>query len=720
MAKQQLTTVGTITLALCAIATPALGQVSSVEEIEYPPLNEFTPLKPERVELDNGMIVLLLEDHELPIVDVMARIRIGDRLETPGKAGVTSILAETLRTGGTETMSGSELDEYLDSKAATIEVGIGTASGNLNASFLSEDAGELLPVIADVLRRPVFEQDKIDVAKTQVNASIARQNDDPQGILFREFPELVYGDDSAYSINTTYDSVAAISREDLIAWHQAYLAPDRIILGVVGDFDHDEMLRLIEESFGDWEPGATEIPEVEVGTSADPGVYYVPKEDMTQSNIAIGHLGVTRDNPDYYAIQVFNEVFSGGFTSRLFANVRSKKGLAYAVRGTIGSNWDYPGQFRMWMTTKTETTGAGIEALLEEVDRLASDPITDEEIELAKSSILNSFVFNFDSTPEIMDQQLTYEYFGYPSDYLEKYRQGIEAVTREQVQAAAETYIHPEEFIYLVIGPSEGRDKPLTEYGEVAERDISIPELTVARAEASAETLAAGRALLDRALEAAGGREAVLGVESVYVKASGELTVQEAGSFPISMESWTILPDQLSQKLTLPFGVQQVIVTEDRAVAVTPMGVQDLGEEGREGSVRDLRRNTLAVLGEVARGELEGNATGSLDVDGETLQLVEVDLDGDLVELGINEAGQVVRSRYRGEFQGAPGEIVETYSDFREVAGLNLAHAMTQMFEGQPFMNGTVEVLEVNPEIPEDAFVVPEPDESEETAASDG
>ncbi len=705
-------------IAAALVAFPVAAQVSSVDDIEYPALRSFEPPAPERVELDNGLVVLLLQDDELPLVDIIARIRIGARLESSENSGLTAILAEVLRTGGTESMNGSELDEYLDSKAATIEASIGTASGSLNASFLSEDADELIPVVADILRNPVFDEDKIEVARTQVNAGIARQNDNPQGILFREFAELVYGDDSAYGVATTYDSVAAVTRDDLIEWHQSYFAPDRIILGVVGDFDRDEMLSSIEGAFGDWQAGtAVELGGAEVGT-ATPGVYFVPKEDMTQSNIAIGHLGVTRDSPDYYAIQVFNEVFSGGFTSRLFSNVRTKKGLAYSVRGSVGSNWDYPGLFQMWMTTKTETTGAGIDALMEEVERLNSDPITDDEIELAKSSILNSFVFNSDSTAKILGQQLTYEYFGYPTDYLARYQAGIEGVTRDEVLTVAERYIDPEQFVYLVVGPSEGTDKPLSEYGEVVERDISIPELTQERAEASEDTLAEGAALLAKALQASGGADAALAVTGRYQKAAGSITVPQAGTFAIGVESWTQFPDHTKQILSLPFGQQTLLVTPEHAVALAPTGaVQDLGDQGRASALEELNRDTLMILGAVARGELSGVASGSLDVDGATVDLVELEIGGEVVELGISEAGQIVRSRYRGEFQGAPGEIIQTFSDFREVAGLSIPFALSQTFEGQPFLEATVEAFEINPEIPQGTFDLPGSEAAEEEAA---
>ena len=462
---------------------------------------------------------------------------------------------------------------------------------------------------------------------------------------------------------------------------------------------------------------AIELPDPNLGSGGAPGVYFVPKEDMTQSNIAIGHLGVTRDSPDYYAIQIFNEVFSGSFTSRLFSNVRTKKGLAYSVRGSVGSNWDYPGLFQMWMTTKTETTGAGIDALLEEIERLASEPITDEEIELAKSSILNSFVFNSDSTSKILGQQLTYEYFGFPSDYLARYQAGIEGVTRDQVVAVSERYIDPDQFVYLVVGPTEGTDKPLSEYGAVAERDIAIPELTEERAEASEDALAQGAALLSKALEASGGAAAALAVTGSYQKANGSITVPQAGTFVIGVESWTQFPDHTKQVLSLPFGQQTLLVTPEHAVGLAPTGaVQELGDEGRASTMKDLRRDSLMILAGVARGELSGVASGSLDVDGATVDLVEVDLGDQVVELGISETGQIVRSRYRGDFQGTPGEIVQTFSDFREVAGLSIPFALSQTFEGQPFLDATFEAFEVNPEMPEGVFDLPGASDEEEAA----
>jgi zinc protease len=217
------------------------------------------------------------------------------------------------------------------------------------------------------------------------------------------------------------------------------------------------------------------VPVPPSGSGTGPGVYFVEKPDVTQSAIAMGHAGIRRDHPDYYAVEVMNQVLSGSFASRLFSNVRSRKGLAYSVSGGVGSQWDHEGVFQMWLTTKVETTGAAIEALVEEARNLTAKPPSDAEVAKAKEGILNSFVFNSDSRAEILAQQLLYEYFGYPLDWLERYRAGVEAVTSEEVRAAAAEHVHPDRLAILVVGPAEGQDKPLSEFGTVIAVDITIP-----------------------------------------------------------------------------------------------------------------------------------------------------------------------------------------------------------------------------------------------------
>ncbi len=460
------------------LAAPVAGQVDSVEQLSYPPLPDIDIPQPTRVVLDNGMVVLLLEDHELPIVQVSARIRTGSRLEPADKVGLAALTGTVMRSGGTTTWTGDALDDYLERKAASIETGIGVTAGSASMTCLIEDFAEIFAVFGDVLQNPRFDQEKLTLAKKKVMAGIARQNDNPGGILSREFAKLIYGNDSPYARVETYATVNNISRQDLVDWHVTYVVPNRIILGLVGDFQTEKALDLVKRTFGSWpREKPFDDPVVPYRTSTTRKVYYVEKDDMTQAKIIIGHLGLTRKHPDYHPVVIINQIVSGSFGARLFSNIRSQKGLAYDVNGGIGFGWDYPATASFSMSTKTETTQAGIDALLTEARKIMeTEPPTEEEVHKAKASLLNSFVFSVDSPGKILGKFLTYEYFGYPSDWLVRFRTGIEKATVAQVRKAARTHIKPNQFVFLIIGPRQGTAPALARYETVEELDISIPE----------------------------------------------------------------------------------------------------------------------------------------------------------------------------------------------------------------------------------------------------
>ena len=695
---------------LAAVLAPgAVAQVSNVKDLKYPALPAFNIPKPTRVVLDNGMVVILIENHELPLVEAQARIHTGARLEPAEKVGLAGLVGTVLRTGGTARMSGDALDDFLEGKAAVIETSISTTAGTATMSCLKQDLAEVLPVFADVLRQPIFDEEKIKVARNQVTATIARQNDQPQGILFREIGELVYGSNTPYARIATYATINAITRDDLVAWHKRDFAPNRVVLGLTGDFKTDEAVALVRKAFGDWKKGtAPAKPNIAYQAQTKPGVYYIEKKDMTQSNIAMAHLGITRDNPDYYAVTVMNEVLSGGFGARLFSNVRSRKGLAYTVQGSVNSEWDYPGIANLWMTTKTETTAAGIDALLEEANAIrGSLPPTDEEVAKAKQAILNSFVVNSDSTAKILGQQVTYEYFGYPLDWLERYRQGIEKVTTAQARAAATKYLQPDKFAILVVGPSEGRDRPLTEFGPVTAVDITIPEPAAPRVAGGDPKK--GMALIEKAVQAMGGAARVDSVRTIEQK--GMATVSAGGqSIDVKTSNFIAFPDRLRQDMVTPMGTMTSVLTPKAAFAVSPRGAQPLPDSRRADLEKSLLRHPLALLQARRQPDFKALATGTGTADGKAVELVSDERRGEVVTLALDAAsGQLVSITYRGTgATGTPGEIVQTFSDWRTVDGISYPFGYASTFDGQPQMSAKAESLAVDAPVNEADFTMPE------------
>lgn len=474
--KQHLLVLGAAVTGAVLVPAALFAQVERPEDIRYPPLPVREVPQPERVELSNGSIVYLFEDHDLPLVNVLVRIRMGRRHDPPDRVGLANLTTTVMRTGGASARSGAEVDEYLEDRAANLFTSVGLSVGTAQLSVLSEHVAEVLPVLADVLRRPRFEEDRLREAKVQEKSNIARRNDSPFGIASREFQKLVYGKDSPYARHTEHATIDAITRDDLVALHARIFHPNHIMIGVVGDFERAEMLRLIEQHFGDWERAEVTLEEDFPITPADPRkVYYIEKTDITQTNFRVGHLGTTVDDPDYFAVEVMNKIFGQGFASRLFNVIRSEKGLAYAIRGGVGATYAYPGVFQVWGETKLESTTEALKAILKEIERMKEGTVTEDELDYAKQSYLNSFIFNFDTPQEVVSRQMLYEYYGYPSDFLQKFRERIEAVTRADVRRVARRLLVPDQLIILAVGDESKFDAPLSWFGEIVGIDISIP-----------------------------------------------------------------------------------------------------------------------------------------------------------------------------------------------------------------------------------------------------
>lgn len=471
-------------LFLVALLLVLLWQLPSVAatarhytELKFAPLAEVKLPEYSRFVLNNGMIVYLMEDRELPLVGGTALIRTGERLEPAAKVGLAGLTGTVMRLGGTQKHSGDQLNQLLEQRAAVVETGIGESSGSASFSALSEDLDMVFGLFAEVVRQPAFAQDKLDLAKTQAKGGIARRNDNPNDIAGREFQKLIYGDTSPYARTVEYATLDNISRNDLVDFYQQYFYPNRVILGIVGDFDSKQMRSLIQKHFGDWKPNRKlyrpQLPEV--SQSKQEGIFLVNQPQLTQSYVQIGHLGGKLDNPDYAALDVLNGVLNG-FGGRLFNYVRSRQGLAYTVYGSWSPRYDYPGLFVAGGQTRSETTVPFIQAIRTQIQQLQAKPVSPAELAYAKDSVLNSFVFNFEDPSQTLSRLMRYEYYGYPADFLFRYQNGVKATTATDVQRVAREHLKPENLVTLVVGNDTAIQPPLTQLAaEVTPIDISIP-----------------------------------------------------------------------------------------------------------------------------------------------------------------------------------------------------------------------------------------------------
>ncbi|MFZ1167606.1 MAG: pitrilysin family protein [Candidatus Sulfotelmatobacter sp.] len=681
----------------------AAAQAANWKQIPIPPLPAFHPQQPKRIELSNGMVIFLQEDHELPLIDGSARIRGGSRDEPANKVGLVDIFGEVWRTGGTKTQTGDQLDDFLEVRAAKVETGGGSDSTTIGLSCLKGDFDDVFKVFADLLQNPEFRADKLDLAQKQAQDSISRRNDEVGEIAARESAKLAYGADNPYAREPEYATVAAVTRQDLIDWHHTYVHPNNVILGISGDFDAAAMEAKLRAAFESW-PKGPELPKDDIQYHpAKPGYYLIPKEDVNQSNIRMVTLGITRNNPDYYAITVFNEAFGGGFSSRLFNDIRTRRGLAYHVGGGIGANFGHPGIQDFSMGTKSQSTIESIRALDEDIDDLAKKPITDEEIKHAKDAILNAFIFRLDSPDKVLSERLTYEFYGYPSDWLDKFPAEIQKVTAADVNRVAAKYVHRDQLAVLVVGNTKEFDKPLSSLGAVKEIDITIPPPPGAKEEENAKPTASneeGKALAAKVVAAMGGETKLGAIKSV----KAELTVTQKtpqGEFPIQMETVIVYPDHLHAEMQTPNGTVNIVVTPDAAfMAIPGQGLRDFPASQKAESLEQIKRDPIFIASHAKDPNVFFRAGGTEKVGDVDARIVDVNAAGVAIRWFVDpQTGHILKETYRTLSQGQPAQGETDMEDWKSVNGLNIPFVRQNKQNGQDSSKSEYTSLEINPAV---------------------
>ncbi len=675
-----------------------------VRELAYPSVRDVSLPDIERVELDNGLVVFLVEDRSLPLIEVTATVKAGSVFDPAAEAGLAAVAASSMRTGGAGARTPDEVNLALENVGATVEVFAGAEQTTAVASGLSDVfVSDVLPVFADVLMAPGFDAEQVDLVKTQQRTAIASRNDDAQGIATREMLQLLYGEDSPYARDIEYATLDAIDRADVLAFHERYVTPNATLMAVSGDFDASEMAATLRSTFGQWKRGAAVQAPPAPTFQSGPGLYFIPKDDVNQSTILIGHPGEIRlDSPDYPAVRVMNEVLGGGFASRLFQTVRTDLGLAYAVFGQYGADYDSPGVFYSGTFTKSESTVQAAQAMREVIESMRTTPPTAEELALAKDSYLNSFVFNFDTKDEVLRRVLTYERYGYPADFLQTLKDRIEDVTAADVQRVAQRYLTPDQAKVLVLGRAADFDESLTALGTATTIDISIPTGADASDEPAGDAVAGAQALR-RAAEALGGAARFAAITAYETTSETAVSQGPMAGATVSGTTLVELPGRVRSVQTTPFGEITVVLNDGRGLLMLPGGQSQPAPAQVVSSVGDQLFLDLPYL--MARlGDLEAEALEPMD----GMARVRVRAAGlsQPVTLVLDASGRPVRATTTQVGPTGPVQAVVEFSDYRDVDGLTLPFKTVQSVDGEVAQTATVQAYNLAPTVAADAFDV--------------
>ncbi len=404
----------------------------------------------QREVLPNGMVLLVAERHAVPIVTLSMLIQAGSMVEPPEKPGVANLVAQLL-TQGTKTRTAPQISEAIEFIGGSLSVDAGQELTSISLSVLSKDLDVGLDLLADILLNPTFNPGDMQRKIQEVVAGIKRDQEDPGIVSWQAFLALVYGASPfGRPVEGSETSVPTITRDDLVRFHEAYFRPDKTILAAVGDVSFADLKQRLNARLGAWQPGGPAVTPPALPNHLQKTVVRTIQREVTQANINLGHLGITRKNPDYYAVLVMNYLLGGGFSSYLVSTIRDEKGWAYDV-GSAFSPSKYAGEFDVSMQTKNEVADQAVEAALTQIRRIREQPVAEQALKDAKAYLTGSFPLRLDTSRKIVGVLASIEYYGLGLDYVDRYPALINAVTAADIQRVAQKYLDPDRYVLSIV-----------------------------------------------------------------------------------------------------------------------------------------------------------------------------------------------------------------------------------------------------------------------------
>jgi zinc protease len=658
-------------------------------ELKYPELHPIAAPAIQSFTLDNGIRLLLLENHELPLINGTILVRTGSAFDPPEKIGLAAMVGQTLLEGGTTGKAGEDLIRRFQDMGAELE---GTTRENvLSISFsgLKENADAVLDALKDGITAPEFPQDRIDLVKTRFRNAIAHRNDDPGAVLRREFATTVYGKNSPYGARMEYVNLDRINRGDLVSFYQRYFFPKNVTISLDGDFDSAKMKSRIEAVFDDWKNEQPAVPDFPKADNAGaPGKYLAVRKDVTHSFFEIGQEAGDYLDKDYPALQIMADIL-GGLHGRIDQRMHgSIDGLSVAWAPGFG----HPGLFKVTGTVANPfSTPQVLQTVYEELNRIRAEQVSEQELKTAKDAALNSLVFAFDSPWSILPRLTEYQYFNFPADYTQQYQKALEGVTRADVLRVAKERLDPARMTTVVVGNPTAFERPLDSLDGTA---VGLIDLTIpaSKPEATLGDVASqrrGKQILARAQQAVGGADKLAAVTDYVQEIAYQFDVSAGGAQVTMTERW-IGPSHIRQ---------------DNSSAATKVSVYCDGKTGWVANTRASGPLNGVQLKQV-QGDLFHVIFPVLLSDRTPTRKVNA-LDGETVEIS-DGAGQIVKvvfdsstglpknMLYDATTENGPVPVIETFSDFREVSGLKLPSKVAITLAGKKFQDLTIKSIQIN------------------------
>ena len=669
------------------------------KEIRFPAFQQKT--------LNNSLRVVVIEQHEQPLVSLRLMIDAGKAYEPEGKAGLAEATASLL-TKGTPTRSAQQIAQTIDFVGGHLDASAGTEAGYASVGVTSDQLDLGFDLLSDVVLHPTFPQEELERWRKQAINGLQISLQDASFVASAAATRLIFGNyPYGRPSGGTPTSLAGLTRDDLVAFHKKHYIPNQTILAIVGDVRPEDAFARAERAFGSWEESPPSyLPDFNAQPPTKTRIVVIDKPDAVQTEIRLGQVGIAYRDPALFTAEVYNSVLGGNASSRLYDEIRRKRGLSYGA----GSNFleeSQPGFFEISTFTKTETTADALGLAFDVLRGMQEKPVPEPELKAAKTYITGAFPLEIETADGIASKVLEAMHFGYGRDFLESYNDRISKVGAADVQSFASKSIRPEWMTAVLVGNAKVfTDALRKKYGEVevipiSDVDLLQPDLRRPRPAAPAASQPAALELLKKAQAALGG-SAFTGQKSQISRGAGSMTVPQGAAPVSSIVSYDVLPDKSRVDLETPGGplVQAFNGTE--------------GWVSFNSRVQDTTRQAklehfygLDVLRHAGEAGYSAQVLPDAEVSGKPAKTVEVtDAEGHATRFYLDPQTGLV-SKVGFEVNGQTAEIV--YSDYREVHGVKVAFQENVFQTGQQLMEIKYTDVQVNAPVDEKLFQKPSP-----------